>query len=534
MQLPSGTLLQGGKFRIESTLGQGGYGITYLATNTLMKKRVAIKEFFPKDFCNRRDGDTTITSGTAGSTSLVEALKTKFLKEAANLYDIDCTGIVKVSDFFEENNTAYYVMSYINGESIQSIVKREGPMDEPRAIGYISQVAEALSYIHSRRMTHLDVKPGNIMVRRDDDRAILIDFGISKQYDDNGEATSSTPIGISQGYAPIEQYDAAGARSFSPESDVYSLAATLYYMLTGKAPAPATTRVSSPALALPGTTSQATISAIIAAMQPAREDRLPSVKTFMQLLRSTAAESKPQSQDRKGNAAAHTAATRTATQTTAKTTVKSLIIWRTAWFFLTLPMLFMAIMLQINDEYYRTYGDSSTICIGMTLIGSISLIVARKHIKGFDWLSVLCMICGALIPVSLFCASGSYPSGTDDYGGFIYSYYYKPSVSTIVMLIGSLISVYGASRVGKLQKKDYLILLSGCILMTLATVTAGNDIYVANDGYNNRSIAHEDNFLYLYSAGMLAFGAIYFPITSKAARLHKELRVTIDESTRLE
>ena len=235
MQLKEGANLQGGKYRIVRLLGQGGFGITYLAENALLEKRVAIKEFFPKDFCGR-DATSHLTLGTQNNADTVARLKERFVKEAKNIAKLDHPGIVRIHDIFEENNTAYYVMDYIEGESLSDIVKRSGPLSETKAVEYITKVGEALEYIHSRQMTHFDVKPANIMVRRSDDQPILIDFGLSKQYDTHGDATSTLMQAVSHGYSPIELYNLGSVTTFSPQTDVYSLGATLYYLLTGIVP----------------------------------------------------------------------------------------------------------------------------------------------------------------------------------------------------------------------------------------------------------------------------------------------------------
>ena len=229
MQLKENAILQSGKYRIIRVLGQGGFGITYLAQNTYLDKLVAIKEFFPKDFCGR-DNTSHLTLGTQNNAETVAKLKSRFLKEARNIAKLDHPGIVKIHDIFEENNTAYYVMDYIDGENLNELVKRSGPLSESKAIEYICKVGDALEYIHSRNMTHFDVKPANIVLRKSDDQPILIDFGLSKQYDAHGDATSTLMQGVSNGYSPIEAYNSQSQTSFSPKTDIYSLGATLYYL----------------------------------------------------------------------------------------------------------------------------------------------------------------------------------------------------------------------------------------------------------------------------------------------------------------
>ncbi len=235
MQLKPNAFLQNGKYRIIRVLGQGGFGITYLAENVLLAKRIAIKEFFPKEYCGR-DNTSHLTLGTQNNAETVAKLKDRFLKEARNIARLDHPGIVKIHDVFEENNTAYYIMDYIEGENLNEIVKRNGPLSEAKAVEYIRKVGDALDYIHSRNMTHFDVKPANIVVRKADDYPILLDFGLSKQYDSQGGATSTLMQGISNGYSPIELYNTGAITNFSPQTDVYSLGATLYFLVTDKTP----------------------------------------------------------------------------------------------------------------------------------------------------------------------------------------------------------------------------------------------------------------------------------------------------------
>lgn len=279
MQLKEGSTLQGGKYRIIRVLGQGGFGITYLAENTFFEKKVAIKEFFPKEYCGR-DATSHITLGTQNNEETVTKLRERFIKEARNIAKLDYPGIVKIHDIFEENNTAYYVMDYIEGESLNDMVKRYGPLPEGNAIEYIRKVGQALEYIHSRKMTHFDVKPANIVVRKSDNLPILIDFGLSKQYDSQGDATSTMMQALSHGYAPMEMYSHQGIMSFSPQTDVYSLAATLLYLLTAQLP-PQASIVIEEGLSIPALLDDATANAILTGMDPSRKKRFATVKDFL-------------------------------------------------------------------------------------------------------------------------------------------------------------------------------------------------------------------------------------------------------------
>ena len=284
MQLKQGTLLQGDKYRIERVLGQGGFGITYLAENTMLDGKMAIKEFFFKEYCDREESTGYVTIPTSGNREMVDRFMQKFIKEARTIFRLNHPNIVGIHDIFKENGTAYYVMDYIEGESLGDMVNRRGAIPEAEAVSYIKEVAGALAYIHSKSINHLDIKPGNVMLRHEDHRLLLIDFGVSKQYDaETFEGTTTTPVGISHGYSPTEQYRRNGVQSFSPQSDVYALAATLYKLLTGVTP-PEAIEVQDEGLPLDSLTSKhvsnATIEAIVKAMK-SRTQRTQSVEAFI-------------------------------------------------------------------------------------------------------------------------------------------------------------------------------------------------------------------------------------------------------------
>ena len=284
MELKSQTILQGGRYVIHGVLGRGGFGVTYLAEQVMAKRRVCIKEFFPKDYYTRGDDTRSLMLASQGFAASMNRYKEKFVKEAQTIAALDHRNIIPIYDVFEENNTAYYVMEYIDGESLSDVIKCRGALAEGDAVEYIRQAAEALGYLHERRIMHLDIKPGNIMVRRKDNRVVLIDFGLSKHYDEqSGEATSTTPVGVSHGYAPMEQYKQGGVSTFSPETDIYSLGATLYALVVGHAPQEAATLITEP-LDFPGHISLSLRSAITAAMAISPKERPASVGEFLTML----------------------------------------------------------------------------------------------------------------------------------------------------------------------------------------------------------------------------------------------------------
>lgn len=241
-KLPDGTLLSGKsyQYRIVRALGQGSFGITYLATVKMVgalgvldsNMYVCIKEFFMKGN-NGRQG-TMVSTGSDGG--FFFDYKRKFMHEASNLSRLHHPGIIKVLEDFEANNTAYYVMEFIDGGSLNDYIVTRGGLPIAEAVDLIRQVGDALSYMHSMKMLHLDLKPGNIM-RRKSGEMVLIDFGLSKQYNENDRPETSTHVGQgTPGYAPLEQMSYRDGRDFPVTMDVYALTGTFYKMLMGYPP----------------------------------------------------------------------------------------------------------------------------------------------------------------------------------------------------------------------------------------------------------------------------------------------------------
>lgn len=287
MKLVKGTLLQGGKYKIVRFLSNGGFGNTYEGVHTMMNTRVAIKEFFPKMFCTRDENTSHVTVATSGNHELVDKLRKKFNEEAKAVFKMKHDSIVRVLDIFEENGTAYYVMEYIDGKSLNDIVKERGALSEAEAVGYIRQVADALKYVHSLNRLHLDIKPGNIMVDKNG-QTILIDFGASKQYDEVSGENTSTLLGINTiGYAPAEQ-SYRGFVQFAVSTDIYALGATLYKLLTGLTP-PDAQMLKDGEVELPTLPPHITApvkNAIKESMRPLRKDRPQSIDEFLSIINS--------------------------------------------------------------------------------------------------------------------------------------------------------------------------------------------------------------------------------------------------------
>lgn len=233
--LQPNTTLQGGKYRIDRVLGQGGFGNTYMGFNTEFEETVAIKEFFMKGVTERDETTRSVSVSNAENVAQFEEQREKFKKEARRLRKLKNEHIVKVHDLFEENGTAYYVMDFIDGESTAERLKRTGvPFSEAEVRSILQQVLEALKEVHQNEIWHLDLKPGNIMLDKQG-TAYLIDFGASKQIRANGSMTTSTALCYTPGYAPNEQIGQMYDR-FGPWTDIYALGATVYNLLTNKKP----------------------------------------------------------------------------------------------------------------------------------------------------------------------------------------------------------------------------------------------------------------------------------------------------------
>ena len=235
--LPIGTLLSR-QYKILQHIGAGGFGKTYLVEDQLGEKKV-VKEFFISSMCTRDVTTQSVTVSVAENRQSFQEQLAKFKEEARRIYSLSHPNIVKVSALFDENDTAYYVMNYVEGESLAHKSRKED-LSESQIMRYLDQLLSALDYIHSRGITHLDIKPGNIMIDHNDN-VVLIDFGASKLF--NAQSVNKTMMTsmrppFTPGYAPIEQEN-GNVRDMGPHCDIYALGATLYYLYTGeKAPSP--------------------------------------------------------------------------------------------------------------------------------------------------------------------------------------------------------------------------------------------------------------------------------------------------------
>jgi len=245
--LPVGYRLYGESFtyEIEEVLGQGSFGITYLAhiifegklgSLKKIKQLVAVKEFYMRDI-NTRD-ESYILNGSKAET--FQNYHRRFRKEAENLSKMDHSGIVDVMEIFEANGTSYYVMDFLSGGTFHQYIKERGKLPSIEALQFILKIGDALGYMHTHRMLHLDLKPSNIGMTETNE-PVLIDFGLSKVFNENGVPESSTGIGGgTPGYSPLEQMNYNQEKGLAPTLDIYALGGTLFKALTGMNPPYAT------------------------------------------------------------------------------------------------------------------------------------------------------------------------------------------------------------------------------------------------------------------------------------------------------
>lgn len=233
--LNPGTLLRNGAYRVERALSSGGFGNTYVVTNLNFDVVCAMKEFFMKGI-NLRDGNT-VTVSVPDNRPSFDAQRDKFKKEAQRLWRLQNDHIVKVHDLFEENGTVYYVMDFIDGESLGERLKRQGhPLTEEELEPLLRQALDALESVHNQNIWHLDIKPANMMVNRQE-QLFLIDFGASKQLhtSDGHSVATSSAMAFTPGYAPLEQTD-QNFKLFGPWTDLYALGASVFKLLTDQTP----------------------------------------------------------------------------------------------------------------------------------------------------------------------------------------------------------------------------------------------------------------------------------------------------------
>lgn len=237
--LAPGTSLRAGRYLITAVLGQGGFGITYRAADSVLRRDVAVKEYFPSGLGCGRQGSAVVPPARGSPTErLYLDGKTKFLEEAQLLAGFSQNpSIPDVYDVFEENATAYMTMEFISGQTISDLLTKRGRLPEAEVLTYAEEIGMVLEDLHQAHLLHRDLKPDNIIVTGDG-RVVVLDFGAARQFT-LGQTKAMTAI-LTPGYAPPEQMSGRG--QFGPQTDIYAFAATLYHLLTGQPPVPATDR----------------------------------------------------------------------------------------------------------------------------------------------------------------------------------------------------------------------------------------------------------------------------------------------------
>jgi len=285
--LPKGFEFEG--YRIEQELGAGGFGITYQATELLIGRSVAVKEYLPPAVALRdRDSITVHPIGPRSRDAFAMGLK-RFRKEAQALVNFHHPNIVSVFRFFQANGTAYLVMGFEEGMSLGAILKRHGPITEDEIREVLDPLLDGVALIHKSGFLHRDIKPDNVIIRRDDGTPVLIDFGAARQTG-AGFNDISQPI-VSSGYSPFEQY--ANTTRQGPFSDLYAIGATAYACVTGVRPTDATDRLGGarmmPAVeAGQGRYSEGLLRAIDRALAMSSEERPQSVEEWRAMLNGAA------------------------------------------------------------------------------------------------------------------------------------------------------------------------------------------------------------------------------------------------------
>jgi serine/threonine protein kinase len=237
--LPNGTYL--GEFELTAMLGEGGFGIVYLAWDHSLQRRVALKEYMPSSLA-MRTGSTQIKVKSERHRETFDAGLKSFINEARLLAQFDHPSLVKVYRFWEANGTAYLVMPFYEGITVKEKLKEMGsPPDEAWLMGLLAPLTEALAVIHAENCFHRDIAPDNVILLAGTGKPLLLDFGAARRV--IGDMTQALTVILKPGYAPVEQYAEAPGMKQGPWTDVYALAATVYFALLGKTPPPSVSRL---------------------------------------------------------------------------------------------------------------------------------------------------------------------------------------------------------------------------------------------------------------------------------------------------
>ncbi|MBK8763326.1 MAG: protein kinase [Burkholderiaceae bacterium] len=235
--LPAGDRIE--EFEILRVIGEGGFGIVYLARDHLLHRDVALKEYMPVSFAER--GESRLVSvASPRHEEAFEAGRRSFINEARLLAQFDHPALVRVHRFWEANGTAYMVMPYYRAPTLREVILSGGPRPEAWLRAWLAPMLEALQVLHDQGIYHRDIAPDNVLML-DGERPVLLDFGAARQV--IGDATQNLTVILKPGYAPIEQYAFGEGARQGPWTDLYALAAVTRYCATGKAPPPAVSRI---------------------------------------------------------------------------------------------------------------------------------------------------------------------------------------------------------------------------------------------------------------------------------------------------
>ncbi len=289
IQMYPGNMI-GNRFIVGKVIGSGGFGVTYIGWDTVLNSKIAIREYLPSEFSTRIPGQMSVTVFDGEKGEQFKSGLDKFVDEAKRLAKFNnCPGIVKVFDSFYENNTAYIIMEYLDGEVLSDVLARQGIFPVDTAIGMVLPIMESLKQVHKEGIIHRDVAPDNIMLTKKGELK-LIDFAAAR-YATTSHSRSLSVI-VKQGYSPEEQYRSRGDQG--AHTDVYSIAATLYKMITGVTPPDALERrayfegkkkdILVPLVKNCKTIPVNTENAILNALNVRIEDRTSDMETFIEEL----------------------------------------------------------------------------------------------------------------------------------------------------------------------------------------------------------------------------------------------------------